>query len=268
MTIWKHEPHARRDPHVTTLVGTRDCPYCEAELSSLVRDVEEVQRGDSVHRKERFAKACRLCGWWTAGGGAWVIAGPHGTMGHRWTGRSYGGVATLKALDLTDLSLPVEEIRKYLIAKYDRRFELEPRAFEQTVGSVLRDCGYPDVVVTGYQNDGGIDVICRGVDGVVGVQVKRYRDKIGVAQIREFVGAMIDSAVPRGIFVTTSEFTKGALGLASRMGERGHAVELVNAPTFYDALRITQRPAYRNGADLLSVVDLESLPTVATLDGY
>jgi hypothetical protein len=52
-----------------------------------------------------------------------------------------GGYGILKKLDLSDLRQPLDEVRSYLAAKYDERFRIHPRLFEQVVGSVFNNLG-------------------------------------------------------------------------------------------------------------------------------
>ena len=72
---------------------------------------------------------------------------------------------------------------RYLTAKYEERFIINPRLFEETVASVFKSIGY-FTRVTAYQNDGGIDIILDGNDNkVIGVQVKRYSSKSSLSFI-------------------------------------------------------------------------------------
>ena len=96
------------------------------------------------------------------------------------------------------------------MAKSNARFTIQPRLFEETVASVFRTLGYR-AVVTSYSGDDGIDVILENDSGTfLGVQVKRYQDRIKVSQIRELLGALVINGMTRGIFITTSDFQSGA----------------------------------------------------------
>lgn len=160
-----------------------------------------------------------------------------------------GACAQLRTLSLSDISTPVEHIRQYLLAKYDARFEVHPKTFEDVVAAVFRDSGYK-AEVTAYQGDGGIDVILRSpTDETVGVQVKRYKHTIEVEQIRAFAGALLLNDLPGGIFVTTSAYQYGAHDAARRFGARGLPIELIDADRFYDALRLSRRPMYTDFDD-------------------
>ena len=139
---------------------------------------------------------------------------------------------------MVDVSLPIEDVSDYLLAKYEERFLMSPRLFEETVAAAFRNAGYY-ARTTAYQNDGGIDVILDGKDNkTIGVQVKRYKNSIKVSQIREFAGALIENDMTKGIFVTTSKFQSGAYKSVSNFAERGIGIELLDSERFYDALKI------------------------------
>lgn len=153
---------------------------------------------------------------------------------------TYAGVAALKLFDLTDVNAPLSDVRAFLAARYDQRFSLNARLFEETVADVFRGLGY-HARVTAYSGDDGIDVVLDGPDNTtIGVQVKRYRKRIKVAQIRELTGALVDAGITRGIFVTTSDFQAGGKRTARLSADAGWPIELFNAERFYDAPRLRQ----------------------------
>ncbi len=146
----------------------------------------------------------------------------------------------LKRLDLTDLSTPIKDVQTYLTAKYSDRFSMAWQLFEDTVGSVFAGLGYK-ARVTARSDDGGIDVILDGPDDrTIGVQVKRYRNSIKAAQIRELAGALVLNGLTEGVFVTTSSFQQGAEEAAKLAAARGIPVRLLDAKRFYEALKIAQ----------------------------
>ena len=67
----------------------------------------------------------------------------------------------------------------------------------------------------------------------------RLRRQVSGGEIRQ------SSGMTRGIFVTTSSFQSGAQRTADRLRERGCAIELMDAPRFYDALKLAQRERYK-----------------------
>jgi restriction system protein len=152
-------------------------------------------------------------------------------------------------LDLANINAPLQEINDLPLARFDLRFEIHPRKFEELVASVFQQIGY-DAAATAYHADGGIDVVLHG-DGVgtAGVQVKRYRDRIEAEQIRAFAGALVLGGYTRDVFVTTSSFRSGAVASAQRFAGRGVPIELLDADKFYDALKMARRPPYEDFED-------------------
>ncbi|MBW8524514.1 restriction endonuclease [Chryseobacterium chendengshani] len=182
---------------------------------------------------EVYFNHCNKCGWWrilkdvTVWAKEWQL----------WQ-FFYGTVGRLKKLDLHNVKAPITEISKYLLAKYKKRFDLHPKLLEDVTGMVFKNLGY-EVVVTGYSNDGGIDVILEKNNNQIGVQVKRHKNKIKVNQIRELTGALFISGIPKGIFVTTSDFQRGAKKVVQTLAGKGMPIELINAKRFYDILKLT-----------------------------
>jgi hypothetical protein len=96
---------------------------------------------------------------------------------------------------------------------------INPYDFEAFIKTVLERSGFVNVTVTRASGDGGIDVnafvdesndFFRGTH--VQAQVKRWRHAVGSPDINSFRGALSNTA--KGIFVTTSQFTRAALGEA------------------------------------------------------
>jgi restriction system protein len=157
-------------------------------------------------------------------------------------------------LDLSDVSQAIEEVRRFLVAKYEARFEMHPRLFEMTVASVFRDLGF-DAEATAYAADGGVDVILRNPTGsTTGVQVKRVRSAIEVEQIRALAGALLLGGHTSGVFVTTSRFRSGAVSASARLRDLAMPVELIDSVRFLEALKIGQRPLYASYEEWEQVV--------------
>lgn len=91
--------------------------------------------------------------------------------------------------------------------------------FERLVMDVLIKMGYGDFrndakEITKKSNDGGIDGIINqdklGLDKIY-VQAKRWKDGVvGRPELQKFVGALSERQATKGIFITTSDFTKEA----------------------------------------------------------
>ena len=96
--------------------------------------------------------------------------------------------------------------------------------FERLVVDLLLKMGYGEFradagKTTSPTNDGGIDGIINedrlGIDKIA-IQAKRYdkSNKIGTPLIQNFVGALIGRGLSKGVFITTSSFTSGAIDYA------------------------------------------------------
>ena len=92
-----------------------------------------------------------------------------------------------------------------------------PAFFENLVIDLLVKMGYggsrEDAETVGRSGDGGIDGIINqdrlGLD-VVYVQAKRWKNNVGAPEIASFAGALAGQSANKGIFITTSDFTKAA----------------------------------------------------------
>lgn len=100
-----------------------------------------------------------------------------------------------------------------------RLFQFAPYDFEHFVKLVLERSGFVRVSVTRATADGGIDVdayVDETNDFFAGThlqaQVKRWRHAVGSPEINNFRGAL--STTAKGVFVTTSHFTRAALAEA------------------------------------------------------
>ena len=95
---------------------------------------------------------------------------------------------------------------------------LTPRQFEHSIALLLRDLGYRNVRHIGGSGDLCADVVAITPDGMdIVVQCKRHApgSTIGSPEIQKFIGMMtVHHRVPRGIFVTTAEFSGPAINLA------------------------------------------------------
>lgn len=95
-----------------------------------------------------------------------------------------------------------------------------PQFFETTVVSLLKAMGYGGSgllsEVIGRPGDGGIDGVIHqdklGLD-VVYVQAKRYspENKVQRPELQAFIGTLVGVSATKGVFVTTSDFTQGAI---------------------------------------------------------
>lgn len=139
--------------------------------------------------------------------------------------------AILQDTDKTPLQLfseSVDEIKKSIYDEIlDTVIKKSSRAFEHLVVSLLELMGYGGQVknageVTQASNDGGIDGIIKedllGL-GRIHIQAKRYdmSNTVGRDEIQKFVGALAVAQSNKGIFITTSSYSKGAQEYANNL---------------------------------------------------
>jgi restriction system protein len=107
---------------------------------------------------------------------------------------------------------------------------LSPAFFESLVVDLIVAMGYGGsrsnvVQKLGKSGDEGIDGIVNedplGLD-VVYIQAKRYAadNTIGRERIQQFAGALVGQGASKGVFVTTSTFSKGAIEYANKVPQK------------------------------------------------
>lgn len=215
------------------------CPYCNQALKTLGKN---VLTGISFTYPQ--LDVCQLCGWWI------VSRRDDNNRGSEGEVKLFRAWGSLRKLDLSDISIPVRELQTYLLANYEDRFKVNPEKYEHFVAGVFSEFNYK-VRVTSFSGDDGIDIFILDGDenDVVGIQVKRYKNKIEAEQIRSFATALQLNGVTKGIYVTTGEYRSGAISTAQRCANLGLAIELENAESFFDKMRIAQRPPYSSRED-------------------
>ncbi len=97
---------------------------------------------------------------------------------------------------------------------------MSPKAFELLVVKLLEAMGYGDGTITQYTNDDGIDGVINedklGLDKIF-LQAKRWKtdETVGAPEVQKFIGAIISHGGTKGVFVTTSKFSKKAYELST-----------------------------------------------------
>jgi restriction system protein len=93
-----------------------------------------------------------------------------------------------------------------------------PAFFEQLVIDLLIAMGYGGSrrdagQAVGKNSDGGIDGIISedrlGLD-IIYLQAKRWQNTVGSPEVRDFVGSLVGHSASKGVFLTTSSFSKDA----------------------------------------------------------
>lgn len=116
---------------------------------------------------------------------------------------------------------------------------LNPYGFEKLTQRILREKGFTDVKITQRSHDGGLDG--KGIlrmNNLVSVPIifecKRYTHPVGAEKIRNFRGAM-EGRADRGLFITTSTFTREAIEESKREGAK--FIDLIDGEQFVDLLK-------------------------------
>jgi restriction system protein len=127
---------------------------------------------------------------------------------------------------LTQSQTPKETLEEsYIAIRHELALDLldrvkacSPRFFEQLVVDLLVKMGYGGSLqdageAIGRSGDEGIDGIIKedrlGLD-VIYIQAKRWERSVGRPEIQQFAGALHGQRARKGIFITTSQFTREA----------------------------------------------------------
>ena len=96
--------------------------------------------------------------------------------------------------------------------------------FEKLIELIYQNRGYSVQRLGGANPDGGVDLIIESGTEKFIVQCKHWRKwSVGVRHIREFLGAMADSEVTNGIFITLTGYSGDAKQLADK-----HGIQILN----------------------------------------
>jgi restriction system protein len=149
-------------------------------------------------------------------------------------GDDFGMVAEPNSVDATSQQTPEEridsainEIQKTIaIELLERIGQSPPIFFETLVLDLLHAMGYgaseDDLERVGRSGDGGIDGIISldklGVEKAY-VQAKRWQASIGRPEVQAFFGALAGRRARKGVFITTSSFTREAQEFCSHVAE-------------------------------------------------
>lgn len=141
--------------------------------------------------------------------------------------------STIKS-DLSDeiADLAVNNVEEdWQDALLNELLKMDPSAFERLAQRLLREAGFVKVEVRGKTGDGGVDGVgilrVNLVSFQVYFQCKRWSGSVGSKEIRDFRVALQGRA-EKGLFITTSSFTKQASDEATRDG--AIAIDLIDGP--------------------------------------
>lgn len=110
-----------------------------------------------------------------------------------------------------------------------RVLDMSPYFFEKLVLDLLLNMGFGSrnkemAIVTPTSHDNGVDGIipedALGLDKIY-IQAKRYTDNpVSKPEIHKFIGALDEQKATKGVFITTSKFTSGAVETANKASKK------------------------------------------------
>jgi restriction system protein len=148
-----------------------------------------------------------------------------------------GDSSTVTATPVAETKESPEELIESVHAQLKRTLAAElisriqaaaPEFFERLVVELLLKMGYGGSRqdagrAIGRSGDGGIDGIIDedrlGLDSIY-LQAKRWDTPVGRPEIQKFAGALAEHRARKGVFITTSTFTKEALASATKHDAR------------------------------------------------
>ena len=166
-----------------------------------------------------------------------------------------GGITPEEALETAYRDLRKKTEEELLNAV----LQASPRFFERLVVELLVKMGYGGSLedagkALGRSHDGGVDGIIKedhlGLD-VIYVQAKRWQNTVGRPEIQAFAGSLEGERARKGVFITSSTFSKEARQYVSRIEKKivlidgAHLASLmfdfgigVNAVSAYEVKRV------------------------------
>lgn len=148
-----------------------------------------------------------------------------------------------------------EQVQQGLEAELlDQVLANTPEFFERLVVDLLLAMGYGGSrrdagSAVGRSGDGGVDGVIKedrlGL-GMIYLQAKRWQNPVGRPEIQQFVGALQERFASKGVFITTSTFSKGAIEVVTRLPARIVLIdgaELVRLMVEHD-VGVSAREAY------------------------
>jgi HJR/Mrr/RecB family endonuclease len=119
--------------------------------------------------------------------------------------------------------------------------------FEKIVALAYEKLGYTVTRRGGANPDGGIDLVIERDGETAAVQCKQWKTwNVGVKAVREFLGALTDAGIQKGIFITIRGYTGDAKQLAEK-----HGIEIVNEAGLAELLESTDAKSDSEVLDLL-----------------
>lgn len=134
-----------------------------------------------------------------------------------------------------------------------------PEFFERLIVDVLIKMGYGGSrkeagQAVGKTSDGGIDGIIKedklGL-GIIYIQAKRWEGAVGRPEIQKFAGALQGQRAKKGIFISTSNFTKDAINYVENIDTK---IILIDGQRLADLMI-----AYNVGANTTAIYEVKKI---------
>ena len=124
------------------------------------------------------------------------------------------------------INIGYEKFQEKLLSDLlDQVKQCSPGFFEKLVVELIVSMGYGGSFedagqAVGKSGDEGIDGIIKedklGLD-VIYLQAKKWNNPVGSPEIQKFAGALLGKKAKKGIFITTSKFSEGAINYATNV---------------------------------------------------
>ena len=98
------------------------------------------------------------------------------------------------------------------------RKKMTGREFEEHCAGYLRRRGFKKIEMTKASGDQGVDILARRKGKTYAIQCKYYKKPVGNKAVQEAYAGMQYYDCDKGMVMTNSTFTKGAIELAGRTG--------------------------------------------------
>jgi restriction system protein len=225
------------------------CPIC---LSKIER-YRYIEPNDAGYRPsgnwlifDTLLHICHKCSWW------------HSTQEGLQNGNGqkvfspYVYYPVIDKLDISTDTIALEDLKSNLLLRWDDRKLISAGKAESFVQSILKEhlsCDVFTATANANSPDGGIDLhVCSKNGSIISaVQVKRRikRNSEPVAEVRNFVGAMVIKGFQKGYFVTTAErFTSVAQKIPNQLKEINSRLELelIDGQKLFELLNNVAKP--------------------------
>jgi len=130
-----------------------------------------------------------------------------------------------------------DRYRESLLDHLDQKLRsIDWYQFEKLITFLFEAEGHEVIRLGGARPDGGIDLIVISAEGDTMIQCKHWKTwNVGVREVRELLGAKVDSGIDAAIFITLRGYTADAKSLSKK-----HNVVILNEADVMQMIRETR----------------------------